>query len=267
MTTTDSALKLAVARDFGMAAGTYDRFAGLQCAVGEALMSWLPDCDARTVADVGCGTGFFLMGLRHIYPQSQLFALDLAEPMVRHARDHRPVNAAWLAGDAEALPLAGASLDLVFSSLALQWCPSLEQVLREIERVLRPGGSCVFSTLLDGTLRELDQAWQTADPGQSHVNRFLTAAEVRRSTIKVFGDVELETQSRVQEYADPLDLLRELKGLGARHKADARRRSLTGTARVRAFRSAYERFRLASGAWPATYEVAYVRVQKTDGHR
>jgi len=262
MTTTDSALKQAIARDFGAAAGTYDRLAGLQRTVGESLAAWLPDVQARTVADLGCGTGFFLARLRHVYPESQLLALDLAEPMVRYARDHRPVNAAWLAGDAEALPLASACLDVVFSSLALQWCPSLERALREVERVLRPGGTCVFSTLLDGTLRELEQAWEAVDPGQPHVNRFLSGAELRRTGRKVFGGIEFEVRTQVQEYAEPLDLLRELKGLGARHKGDARRRSLTGAARVRALQAACERFRPASGTWPATYQVAYVRLKK-----
>ena len=263
MTAIDFALKQAVARDFGMAATGYDRLARLQRLVGGCLADRLPaDRGVRRVVDLGCGTGFFLPLLRQRYPLAELLAVDLSEGMVRFARENRSLDAHWLVGDAEALSIASGTVDILYSSLVLQWCPSLARALSEIRRVLAPGGTCVFSTLLEGTLWELDRVWQRVDPGQAHVNRFLSQIEFESFVGRVFDDAELEVRTQVLEYGDPLDLLRELKGLGARHKGASRRRSLTGARRLRAFKDAYEDFRLASGAWPATYRLGYARLER-----
>lgn len=266
MTVTEMALKQAVARDFGQAATAYDRLARLQRLVGGELADRLPrDRAARRVVDLGCGTGFFLPLLRRRYPSAELLAVDLSEGMVRFARERRRLDARWLVGDAEALPIASGTVDVLYSSLVLQWCPSLRRALAEIRRVLAPGGTCVFSTLLEGTLWELDQVWQRVDPGQVHVNRFHSRTDLQGFMDSFFDHAELEVRTRQLEYQDPLDLLRELKGLGARHKGESRRRGLTGARRLSAFREAYEDFRLPSGRWPATYRLGYVRLRRPPG--
>ena len=65
---------------------------------------------------------------------------------------------AGLAGDLEQLPLADASLDLYWSSLAIQWCDPLA-VFREARRVLRPDGRLAVSTLGPATFHELREAF------------------------------------------------------------------------------------------------------------
>lgn len=255
-------LKRTVASDFGKAAATYDTAARLQRVAGEMLLDMVPAHPVSPVLDLGCGTGLFLASLQQCYPKGQLLALDLSEGMISHARKHRDVSAHWLVGDADALPMASASVELVFSSLVLQWCPSLEKTLAEIARVLKPGGICVFTTLLDGTLKELNQAWQTVDAGQAHVNQFLGPDEVRAAGKRHFDHVELKTSMQVLSYENPLHLLRELKALGARHKGDNRRRSLTGARRLQAFQEAYRPFQSATGEWPASYRLGLVRLRK-----
>ena len=83
----------------------------------------------------------------------------------------------WLVADAEALPLVNDSVDLVFSSLALQWCYRPDHLFAELARVLKPGGICVFTSLGPDTLRELRAAWAAVDAHQ-HVNAFLPAGEL-----------------------------------------------------------------------------------------
>jgi malonyl-CoA O-methyltransferase len=62
--------------------------------------------------------------LRERYPDAQVIALDLAVPMLRAAARRAGSSPAFacVAGDAQALPLADASVDLVHSNLCLQWC-------------------------------------------------------------------------------------------------------------------------------------------------
>src|SRR5690606_13347117 len=104
-------------------------------------------------------------------PSAEILGLDLAEGMLRFARLERPGRSHWLCGDAEALPLASASVDLVYSNLSIQWCENLPLLLAELRRVLRAGGKLVLTTMGPRTLRELKSAWQEVD-GYVHVNRF-----------------------------------------------------------------------------------------------
>src|SRR5690625_3786235 len=70
------------------------------------------------------------------HPDAQLLGLDLAEGMLQFARSQRTARANWLCADAEALPLAPASVDLVYSSLSIQWCEQLGTLFKELQRVL-----------------------------------------------------------------------------------------------------------------------------------
>ena len=55
----------------------------------------------------------------------------------------------------------------------MQWSSDLRTALQQFLRVTRPGGSVLFSTLLDGSLQEVHQAWAQID-GRRHANRFLS---------------------------------------------------------------------------------------------
>lgn len=66
----------------------------------------------------------------------------LVQARQKDAADH------YLAGDIESLPLATATFDLAWSNLAVQWCGNLSTALRELYRVVRPGGVVAFTTLV-----------------------------------------------------------------------------------------------------------------------
>ena len=252
--------KRQVAASFSKAAASYDSVADLQRAVGRELMSRLPDIAPARWLDLGSGTGYFSRVLEKRFPDSQGIALDIAEGMLRHAR---LVGCAqhYVAGDAENLPLRGASVELMFSSLAVQWCSDFAAVLSEANRVLQPGGVFGFASLCVGTLYELRDSWQAVD-GMVHVNRFREFDDYQRlcaaSGLKVRS---LDVLPHVLHYPDVRSLTHELKALGAHNINPGRPGGLTGRARIQALIEAYEAFRQEKGL-PATYQVVYAVLEK-----
>ena len=247
----------AVRRSFDRAAAGYDAAAGLQAEVRRELLSRLDytTLEPRVVVDLGCGTGHASRALKDRYPKARVIAIDLAEGMLREAGRRR----GWLrrfarvCADARRLPLATGSVDLVFSSLMMQWCPELDALFGEFRRVLAPRGLVNFTTFGPDTLRELRAAWAEADGGV-HVNAFtdmhdLGAGLVRAGLAEPVLDVERYTLT----YPDTLALMRDLKAIGARNLNAARARGLTGRRRLAAMQAAYERQR-RDGLLPATWE-------------
>ncbi|MEH6565699.1 MAG: malonyl-ACP O-methyltransferase BioC [Halopseudomonas sp.] len=253
--------KRQVAASFSRAAGTYDQVAELQRKVGNNLLSRLPEAEQLSqLADIGCGTGYFTRALAERFGLPVL-GLDIAEGMLRYARDRSPAALGWVAADAESLPLRSASQDLLFSSLALQWCPQLPLALSEGYRVLRPGGCMAFNTLVEGTLGELRAAWQAVD-GFVHVNRFMPLAQLQAMLAAAgFARWHCEVEAHVLHYGQVSELTHELKALGAHNLNAGRPSGLTGRARLRALTTAYESQRQTAGL-PATYQVAQVLLFK-----
>ena len=114
---------------FSRAAASYDSYAKLQQQVGEQLLATVPSGtrqQVRQAVDMGCGTGYFIPRLVESFQPEHLTGVDLAPGMLSYAREHHAGdNISWVCGDAEALPLAADSVDLIFSSLAIQWCENL----------------------------------------------------------------------------------------------------------------------------------------------
>lgn len=252
--------KKQIATSFGRAAATYDQAAAFQRTVGHNLMGRLPDrFHPQRIIDLGCGTGYFTHALADRFDQS-VCGLDLAEGMLRYARE-RSSHGRWAVADAEALPLPDASQDLIFSSLALQWCGDLSRALEEARRALRPGGCLAFNTLLDGSLSELRAAWSAVD-GFVHVNRFMPLTVLQQHLCAAgFAVWQCEVERHVLHYDQLGELTRELKAIGAHNVNPGRPGGLTGRARLRALTEAYERFRCETKL-PATYEVAQVILRK-----
>jgi len=255
-----------VARSFGRAAPSYEGAARLQRAVGEELLALahhaLPS--PVRVLDLGCGTGHFAARLAARYAGARITGLDIADGMLRHARARADVaGLEWVCGDAEQLPLAAGSVDLLFSSLALQWCEHAGSAFREIARVLAPGGQALVSTLGDDTLWELRAAWRAVDDGV-HVNRFERMSVLVESARAAGLTLRAASQTyHVLAYREVQSLARELRALGAHNVNPGRPAGLAGRGVWRRLQAAYGELANPDGSLPATYRAICLRLEKS----
>ena len=255
--------KAEVGLSFSAAAQAYDSVAALQREVGDRLLESIPvnGQKPKVVLDLGCGTGHFYRQLTRLGPAVRYIGLDLAPGMVEYARSRYGGNGLWLVGDAEHMPVAANSVDLVFSSLAIQWCSDPHAVFAELARVLRPGGQCVFTSLGPETLRELRDSWAAVDSYQ-HVNSFIPASKLERAATDTPGiKLTLRTENFLMQYQRVGELLRELKVLGAHNMTRGRPPGLTGKTALQGMFAAYEGWR-DGGMLPATYDVQFGIVDK-----
>ncbi|MGB7904149.1 MAG: pimeloyl-ACP methyl ester esterase BioH [Steroidobacteraceae bacterium] len=248
---------------FSQAAGTYDAAAVLQAQVRDELLRRLDvlRMEPEIVVDLGAGTGQATIALKRRYPHSRVVAMDIAHGMLLQARKCQTLLRRFdrVVADAAVLPLRDASVDMLFSSLMLQWCNDPDQVLRECRRVLRPGGVLHFTTLGPDTLVELRKSWQAADPGHAHVNRFVDMHDLGDALMRAgFAEPVLDVERYTLTYDDARSLMRDLKAIGAHNATAGRARGLTGKSTLARMLAAYERFR-REGKLPATYEVVFAQ--------
>jgi malonyl-CoA O-methyltransferase len=253
---------------FDRAAATYDRVALLQREVGARLYERLDylRIEPRVTLDLGAGTGQFSAKLARRYRSTRVITLDIAPAMVSAARRSKRwfSKQRFVCGDAEALPLANQSVDLIFSNLTLQWCTDLDAVFRECTRILAPGGAVLFSTLGPDTLRELRSCWRSVD-AYNHVNAFIDMHDVGDAMLRGgLTDPVVDADRLTLTYPDVFRLMSDLKLLGARNATAGRARGLTGKGKLQAMIAAYEQLR-HDGALPATYEVVYGHAWGRDG--
>ena len=258
-----------VRRSFGRAASGYAERAVLQHEVEARLLDRLDyvGTPPARILDVGCGPGSASRALKKRWPKAQVIALDLALPMLRQAKRGAGL---WLprystvCADTRALPFAPGSVDLVFSNLCMQWIEDLPALFTQWRTVLAPGGFLACSSFGPQTLDELRSAFASVDAAP-HVSDFPPIQHIGDALMAGgFRDPVLDTDRFTLTYPNAIDLMHDLRGIGAGHAVMQRRRALTGKSRINGAISAYETFRQPDGLLPATYEVLYAHAFAPD---
>jgi malonyl-CoA O-methyltransferase len=258
-------LKDLIADAFSKAAASYDGLACVQQTAGLRLLDSITQCNPAHILDIGCGSGWMSRHLLERFPQASLWALDLAPGMIHYVREHNPDIIGLVQADMEFLPFKAASFDLLYSNFAMQWLDDPAEFFRESYRLLKPGGMLCCTTLLPGTLHELQMAWAAAD-SRSHVNRFLAEECVLQAARQTDFSISSVAARSVVYYETVFAVVRALKGIGASTLNTPRSAGtgLAGRRSLLAMQQGYERFRCSEGI-PATYEILYCVLTRPAG--
>ena len=248
-------------RSFSRAAADYDGTAVLHHEIGRRMLERLDfiRLEPRVILDIGCGTGLVTEALMRRYPSARVLALDFALPMLERARR----RGGWrrrprcVCADLDYLPLVDQSVDLVFANASLQWSTRPAQAIADIARILRPGGLMMFSSFGPDTLQELRAAWAAVDGGE-HVHGFIDMHDYGDMLMAAgLADPVMDAERMTLTYPDAMQLMREIKVIGAGNASPGRNRGLVGRRRIAAVCQAYEQFRTADGRLPVSYEVVH----------
>ena len=261
--------KRRIRKAFDKAADSYDEAAVLQKEVCGRLLEKLDvmSVSPKSVLDAGTGTGEAVPALQEKYKKANLFLLDLSVCMLEKAvKQSKKKEVYTICGDIESLPFADKSFDLVFSSLALQWCNDVGAALQEFRRVLKPGGLLVFATFGPDTLKELRESWRKVDSAV-HVNAFIDMHDIGDGLLHMgFSEPVMEVENITVNYKEVDTLMRDLRAIGANVTANGHRKGLLTTGMLSRLRDAYESFR-KDGFLPASYEVIYGHAWVSDNDK
>jgi SAM-dependent methyltransferase len=122
-------------------AGDFNRIARQLMPISEALVEAVDPRPGERVLDVACGSGNAALVAARRY--CEVSGLDFAANLVERARERAAadgVEADFLVGDAQDMPFADASFDVVMSVMGVMFAPDQEKAASELLRVCRPGG-------------------------------------------------------------------------------------------------------------------------------
>jgi ubiquinone/menaquinone biosynthesis C-methylase UbiE len=157
------------------------------------------DLDDRKILEIGCGRGGFACWLAGSAPRASLTAADFSPAAVAKAREHaastRLSNIEWCVADIQSMPWADSSFDAVISCETIEHVPDPRRAVRELSRVLRPGGRLFLTVPNYLNFAGLHRIYRRVFRGETYreegqpINHFtmlpLVAGWVRRSGVRI----------------------------------------------------------------------------------
>lgn len=225
----------------------------------------------QAILDLGGGMGLESRELANKYPEALVVGLDNCVDAASDLKAVAPPDA-WSAcfGDAHELPFKDHCFDFVFANLILPWTDSTD-ALKEVARVLKPGGLMLLATFGPDTLVELRAAWADVD-NKPHGHAFIDMHDLGDTILQAgFLEPVMDVDVVGLTYLSVEGLVKDLRMLGGTNALVDRRRSLTGKSRWQTFKSAYGSSSADSDRLRATFEliygVAWARIPPDDRER
>lgn len=233
----------------------------LHAEVAERLSERLEDVrrDLRTALDLGVHSGALTRAIERRPGIETVVALDPSLTFLSGARGIP------IAADPELVPFREQSFDLVVSALALHWVGDLPGALIQLRRALQPDGLFLAAMLGGSTLAELRTALFEAELAEEggvgpRVSPSADLGDVAGLLLRAgFAMPVADAESITVTYAHPLALMRDLRAMGETNALTARRRTLLRRSTLARTTALYqEKFGLADGRIPATFEILFL---------
>ncbi|MEJ6473841.1 methyltransferase domain-containing protein [Pseudoalteromonas piscicida] len=250
------------AKCFSKAAHTYSQHANVQKQAANILFSRLAQHNSELGAvrmfprllDLGCGP-------HENFHRLKAFTTHYLGADLSHAMLASQVQVgASVCCDMDKLAIQQNCIDLVFSNFAIQWSNSPRALFEQLYDVLKNQGRVILSSVLDGSLAQINTAWQAIDEC-GHVNAFYTLAQLRdfaaQAGFKVIWEQE---EILVDSYDSPLEALRSVKKIGANDvKTTAKRQGLLGKS---AYARLLQHYPQSERGFDVSYNVGFLELQK-----
>ena len=143
--------------------------------------------------------------------------MDLAFGMLTFAKQDGFVgrkSICWVQGYADCLPMADNSIDMVFSSMALQWSNNQQKVMSEIARVMALDSHALLAIMCEDSFSQLNDSWHNID-SQRHVNDFASAQTWYDAAKSEGLQVTMHEKQYVTWHKNVRQLLSSIKSIGA----------------------------------------------------
>jgi SAM-dependent methyltransferase len=143
----------------------YNKIMGrFSVSLAQQFIDFTGHLPGERILDVGSGTGSLSFALAARGDHKEIIGVDIGEPFLAFAREHnRDPRTSFRIADATALPFADGAFDRAVSQLVLQFVPEPLKAVREMKRVVRPGGTvaaCVWDAY--GGQPHIRMLWDTA---------------------------------------------------------------------------------------------------------
>lgn len=254
-------LKERIKLDFNRHAYHYDEYASLQKQVALKLFSiTVPHLNEQDIIlDAGCGTGFMQEIFRINGYTNLLIQLDISINMCKTAKNYsNQENTITVNSDIEEIPLNYNSINLIISSLALQWT-NYKVSLDNFYRTLTKDGRCFFSIFGPETLNELDYCFKKLD-NSNRIYKFPTEDEVKYyMTNSGFKNISIHS-FKIQYYnKNSFEILKNLKSIGASYKGI---NPILTKQKLDRLEEIYQENFITSKGLPVTWDILLVKGKK-----
>ena len=192
-------VKNRVARTFDDWSSWYDdRFGGWMRYITNMVLNEFKIPDNPTCLDVACGTGISTFELmNHCKQRGRFIGIDISNNMIENARiiasDKGFSNVEFLYGDAEHIDFPDDYFDLVLCNSSLHFFPDKPKALREMCRVLKPGGQWAFT--------------YAGKPSWQEIMKIVHTVEARHPELKSLQTAIHDTEEWALEYEESMSLL------------------------------------------------------------
>ncbi len=248
--------KLTTQTKFSKAAANYASHANVQKQAAAHLFKMMASKHQQgTCLDLGAGPLVNTAMLKTHF--DTVLAMDLSHSMLSTDKNSRCLK---VCADMDNLPLQQNSFDCVFSNFAMQWSADLKALLKSLFYSLKAGGKVYLSCVVDGSLKEIKQAFACLDE-QSHINQFHCASHIiEYAKLAGFKLNFAADRCYIDAYNSPLEALRSIKAIGATSLQTKQKRQ--GLLTRQALNSVCNAYPLVDGHARVSYQVVLLELEK-----